>query len=37
MSGHDPCPMCGKPRGYMMQTHNDMYDQLALPHLLTDA
>lgn len=24
MTGHDPCPVCGKPRRYLMETHHDM-------------
>ena len=24
MSDHDPCPVCGKPRRYLMETHHDM-------------
>jgi hypothetical protein len=24
MTGHDPCPVCGKPRGYLMETDHDM-------------
>lgn len=24
MTGHDPCPVCGKPRGYTMEMHHDM-------------
>jgi hypothetical protein len=24
MHDHDPCPMCGKPRGYLMETHHEM-------------
>jgi hypothetical protein len=24
MTEHDPCPVCGKPRGYLMETHHDM-------------
>ena len=24
MTGHDPCPVCGTSRGYLMETHDDM-------------
>ena len=24
MTEHDPCPVCGKPRRYLMETHPDM-------------
>jgi hypothetical protein len=24
MTDHDPCPVCGKPRRYLMETHHDM-------------
>ena len=24
MTQNDPCPVCGKPRGFMMETHPDM-------------
>ena len=24
MNDRDPCPVCGKPRGYLMETHDDM-------------
>ena len=24
MIDHEPCPVCGKPRGYLMETHDDM-------------
>ena len=24
MTNQDPCPHCGRPRGYLMQTHPDM-------------
>ena len=24
MTDRDPCPVCGKPRGYLMETHADM-------------
>jgi hypothetical protein len=24
MTDHDPCPVCGKPRRYLMEMHHDM-------------
>lgn len=24
MTDHEACPVCGKPRGYLMETHHDM-------------
>jgi hypothetical protein len=24
MTDHDSCPVCGKPRGFLMETHHDM-------------
>jgi len=24
MTDHDPCPVCGKPRRYLMETRHDM-------------
>jgi hypothetical protein len=24
MTENDPCPVCGKPRGFLMETHHDM-------------
>ena len=24
MTGHDPCPVCGKPRGYLMEIDHEM-------------
>jgi hypothetical protein len=23
MTDYDPCPVCGKPRGYLMETHHE--------------